>query len=573
MTAVQSPVSVVLNELVRSGVITFEEGEGAIVRAAARAMEEKPPGPVEVLVQERRITGFQAVQATASCLSMAAIDLADMRLDPQIVNKLTADQARKWNALPFALEGNTLRVAVIPSHTRDLRLRDDIERITKNTIEFVLAEKGDLLNKINSSYRSEGALRDLARSMGDIADTGNQDSLDSFTEAVANDPLVKFVHELINQAIRDGASDLHIEPTEFDLRVRFRIDGVLKVILNSDIDKDRVVNRLKILANMDIGEHFKPQDGRMTVPVSGGNLSQVELRVNSLPTVWGEKIVMRILDNTNAKMTLPQLGFSESNLERYSRSFTKPHGMILVTGPTGSGKSTTLYATINKIITDEINVVTVEDPVEYRIDGISQVQVNVKQGRTFPDSLRAILRQDPDVILIGEIRDAVTAEIAITAALTGHLVLATLHTNDAASAVTRLTEMGVEPYLIGDAVEAVIAQRLIRKLCTSCRVAYHPSAEEMADFEIEPPADGSELTLYKPGQCQRCVSTGYRGRVAVHEVMLVDILIANAATARVQAADIASLSIEAGMTTLKRDATDKALAGLTSLAEVRKISI
>ncbi|MCL2424244.1 MAG: GspE/PulE family protein, partial [Micrococcales bacterium] len=328
------------------------------------------------------------------------------------------------------------------------------------------------------------------------------------------------------------------------------------------------ISRVKILSDIDIAERRKPQDGRMSVVHTG---RKIDLRVATLPTVWGEKIVMRILDNSTASLDLRDLSFGQQNYDTYRESFTKPYGMILVTGPTGSGKSTTLYATLNAVARPEINVITVEDPVEYRLPGINQVQVNPKAGLTFAGALRSILRSDPDVVLLGEIRDHETAQIAIEAALTGHLVLSTLHTNDAPSAVTRLTEMGIEPFLVGSALDCVVAQRLARKLCSKCSEQYQPDPVELQAARF-PWQEGMALpTLSRPVGCVACSRTGYRGRVALHEVMPVTEQIERLAVAHGSAADIAAVALEQGMVDLRNDGWAKVLDGRTSLEEIMRV--
>jgi type IV pilus assembly protein PilB len=329
-----------------------------------------------------------------------------------------------------------------------------------------------------------------------------------------------------------------------------------------------VTSRLKIMADINIAERRIPQDGRLSVNANG---KKIDLRVATLPTVWGEKVVMRVLDNSTAMLKLSDLGFSDSNYDRYSKSFTKPYGMLLVTGPTGSGKSTTLYATLNIVSKPEINVITVEDPVEYRIPGINQVQTNAKAGLTFASALRSILRSDPDVVLIGEIRDHETAQIAIEAALTGHLVLSTLHTNDAPSAVTRLVEMGIEPFLVGSAMECILAQRLARRLCTKCKEPYVPDRETLVANRF-PWQDGMDLpTLYRPVGCSACAKTGYKGRLALHEVMPVTEDIERLTVERASAIEIGKVAIAQGMKTLRDDGMEKVAAGVTTLEEILRV--
>jgi type IV pilus assembly protein PilB len=380
---------------------------------------------------------------------------------------------------------------------------------------------------------------------------------------------VKYVNLLITQAVQDRASDIHIEPGEHDLRVRYRIDGVLHEVMRSPRSiQSGVVSRLKIMADINIAERRIPQDGRLTVTAMG---HPVDLRVATLPTVWGEKVVMRILDNSTARLALSDLGFTQANYGRYSQSFAKPYGMILVTGPTGSGKSTTLYATLNIVARPQINVITVEDPVEYRLPGINQVQVNAKAGLTFAAALRSILRSDPDVVLIGEIRDHETAQIAVEAALTGHLVLSTLHTNDAPSAVTRLAEMGIEPFLVGSALDCVLAQRLARRLCVRCKEQYVPSQEELTGARFPEEPGQEQLLLYRAVGCSACAKTGYKGRLALHEVMTVTEDVERLAVARASATEIRHVAQGQGMQLLRADGMQKVREGVTSIEEILRV--
>jgi type IV pilus assembly protein PilB len=404
-----------------------------------------------------------------------------------------------------------------------------------------------------------------------LDNTDEDDDLSNLKDVVEDAPIVKFVNLLITQAIQDRASDIHIEPTERDLRVRFRIDGVLHEIMRSPKNiQSGVISRLKIMSDINIAERRIPQDGRLSVTV---NQKKIDLRVATLPTVWGEKVVMRVLDNSTAMLRLSDLGFRDENYERYAVSFTKPYGMILVTGPTGSGKSTTLYATLNIVSKPEINVITVEDPVEYRIPGINQVQTNTKAGLSFASALRSILRSDPDVVLIGEVRDHETAQIAIEAALTGHLVLSTLHTNDAPSAITRLVEMGIEPFLVGSALDCILAQRLARRLCGKCREAYTPEAETLRQARF-PWIEGEALpTLYRAVGCSACAKTGYKGRLALHEVMPVSEDIERLAVERASAAVIGQVAREQGMKTLRDDGMAKVLDGVTTLEEILRVVV
>jgi type IV pilus assembly protein PilB len=377
------------------------------------------------------------------------------------------------------------------------------------------------------------------------------------------------VNLLVSQAIQDLASDIHIEPGEHSLKVRYRIDGVLHEMQTAPKSiQNGVISRLKIMSDIDIAERRKPQDGRMTVRHAG---RQIDLRVATLPTVWGEKVVMRILDNSNTTLDVRALALLDRNFEAYKTSYSKPYGMILITGPTGSGKSTTLYTTLGAVARPEINVITVEDPVEYRMAGINQVQVNVKAGLTFASALRSILRSDPDVVLLGEIRDHETAQIAIEASLTGHLVLSTLHTNDAPSAITRLTEMGIEPFLVGSALDCVVAQRLARRLCDKCKKPSFLTSADLTRLRFSFDPNMPLPTIYEPVGCSQCSKTGYRGRIAVHEVMTVTEEIERLAVSRSSSAEIARVARDQGMITLREDGWAKARLGLTSIEEILRV--
>jgi type IV pilus assembly protein PilB len=396
-----------------------------------------------------------------------------------------------------------------------------------------------------------------------------EEDLSKVKEITEDAPIVRYVNLLITQAIQDRASDIHLEPTEHDLRVRYRIDGVLHEVMRSPrAIQSGVISRLKIMADINIAERRIPQDGRLSVTSNG---KKIDLRVATLPTVWGEKVVMRILDNSTARMDLADLGFSPHNFGIFEKSYVKPYGMILVTGPTGSGKSTTLYATLNVVNRPEVNIITVEDPVEYRLPGINQVQVNNKAGLSFAAALRSILRSDPDIVLIGEIRDHETAQIAVEASLTGHLVLSTLHTNDAPSAITRLTEMGIEPFLVGSAVDCVLAQRLARRLCSKCKEQYEPSADQLESLGFIPRPEDPAPTFYRPVGCPNCAKTGYKGRLALHEVMAMNEEIERLTVDRASSTQIGDVAVAGGMRLLREDGLRKAALGITSIDEIFRV--
>ncbi|MCV2394572.1 ATPase, T2SS/T4P/T4SS family [Actinotalea sp. M2MS4P-6] len=517
-----------------------------------------------VLVDIGMLSEAQLVQALAAQVGMQFIELTDFPVDRTAVGMLPATVCRRYTALPIAIHDGFLVLAM--ADPGNVLAVDDARTLSRMPVQTVVATRDDLESAIDRYCRADDEIDDLTTAL--VEDSA--EDLDSVGDAVEDDaPIVRFVNLLVTQAISDRASDIHIEPAENELRVRYRIDGVLHEMQHAPKNiQSGVISRLKIMADIDIAERRKPQDGRMSVVHQG---RKIDLRVATLPTVWGEKVVMRILDNSTASLDLRDLSFLEENLEVYSEAYHKPYGMILVTGPTGSGKSTTLYATLNAVSRPEINVITVEDPVEYRLPGINQVQVNVKAGLTFAGALRSILRSDPDVVLLGEVRDHETAQIAIEAALTGHLVLSTLHTNDAPSAVTRLTEMGIEPFLVGSALDCVVAQRLARRLCTKCKEEYEPTEVELvaANFPWSP---GEELPrLHRPVGCSACANTGYKGRLAIHEVMRVTEEIERLAVAHASAAEMAKVARSQGMLTLRDDGWAKVFLGDTSIEEVLRV--
>lgn len=519
------------------------------------------------LIDKGVLTDVQVASARAAYAGLPFVELVDYPIDRTAVSLVSAALCRRHDVLPLTLAGDTITVAM--ADPGDVFALDDIRAATRMRVAVVVAERQDLRNAMNRLLRADGELSDL-QSVLQEENKPSSEMVQVTNESLEDDaPIVRFVNLIISQAIQDRASDIHIEPGEFEVRVRYRIDGVLHEMQRAPKQiQNGVISRLKIMSDIDIAERRKPQDGRLSV-MHGGR--KVDLRVATLPTVWGEKVVMRILDNSTSSMDLNDLGLLQHNYDVFKKSYTKPYGMILVTGPTGSGKSTTLYTTLHTVSKPEINVITVEDPVEYRMAGINQVQVNPKAGLTFASALRSILRSDPDVVLLGEIRDHETAQIAIEASLTGHLVLSTLHTNDAPSAITRLTEMEIEPFLVGSALDSVVAQRLARRLCERCREPYTPLVTEIAalGFWVDP--DQPVPVLYQPVGCQVCSNTGYRGRIAIHEIMAVSEEIERLAVRRASSAEIKKVAIAEGMLTLRQDGWSKAQMGLTSVEEILRV--
>ena len=552
------------------GDILLEEGlvtEGQLM-AAMDEQVSRGESLGRVLVEIGMLTESQLVQALARQVGMDFVELGDYAVDRTAVVLLPGALCRRYTVLPIGFADGGLVLAM--ANPGNVLALDDARAMSGMQVKPVVATHDDLMVAIERYCRADEEIDELASAFEDAQIEQADLDLSKIGEYVEDDaPIVRFVNILVTQAIQDRASDIHIEPNETDLLVRYRIDGVLHEMQRSPKQiQSGVISRLKIMSDIDIAERRKPQDGRMSVVHNG---RKIDLRVATMPTVWGEKVVLRILDNSTATLDLRDLSFLDDNFRVYQESYTKPYGMILVTGPTGSGKSTTLYATLHAVARTEINVITVEDPVEYRIPGINQVQVNPKAGLTFASALRSILRSDPDVVLIGEIRDHETAQIAIEAALTGHLVLSTLHTNDAPSAITRLIEMGIEPFLVGSALDCVVAQRLARRLCPKCKEAYRPSEVEMIASRF-PWSPGKEIPMiYRPAGCSACSRTGYKGRMALHEVMAVSEAIERLAVSHASAAEIANTAHQEGMISLRDDGWTKVLLGDTSVEEILRV--
>jgi len=548
--------------LLEGGLVTSVQLQEAYVehQRAGRALGR-------VLVDQGVLTEAQLVAALAQQIGMPFVELGDYPVDVSACAIVSGAMARRYVVLPIGFDDDGRLLLAMADPANFLAI-EDVRAVTQLEVKPCVATRTDVLGAIDRYYRADSDLEDLSAAL----DTGDdEEDLSKVREVVDDAPIVRYVNALITQAIQDRASDIHLEPGERELKVRYRIDGVLHEVMRSPKSiQSGVISRLKIMADINIAERRIPQDGRLSVSANG---RKIDLRVATLPTVWGEKVVMRILDNSTARLDLSDLGFSTINYERFSRSFTKPYGMILVTGPTGSGKSTTLYATLNILNRPEVNIITVEDPVEYRLAGVNQVQTNNKAGLNFASALRSILRSDPDIVLIGEIRDHETAQIAIEAALTGHLVLSTLHTNDAPSAITRLTEMGIEPFLVGSAVDCVLAQRLARRLCSKCKEPYQPSAEALVTARF-PWQEGEDLpTLYRPLGCSACAKTGYKGRLALHEVMPRSEQIERLTVEHAPASQIMDVARAEGMVTLRTDGMLKVAQGVTSIDEILRVVV
>ena len=545
--------------LVREGLVTDDD-----LQVARGIQAESGEALTRVLVDESMIDEAKLVRVLAEHMGIEYVNLADVTVDPTAALLIPETLARRYSVIPYGFDGDALLIAM--ADPSNVLVIDDIRAITGMQVVSRISTRSDILDAVRRMGAYDDSVSDLADLMTDDEES---EDLSSIEAAVEEAPIVQLVNTLVTRAVNERASDIHIEPGEHDLRIRFRIDGVLHEVMSSPRSvSGAVVSRLKIMAELDIAERRVPQDGRVSLRVTG---RQIDLRVATLPSIYGEKVVIRILDKDDAVLDLPDLGFLPESLDRFERSYTKPYGTILVTGPTGSGKTTTLYSTLNILNKPDVNIITVEDPVEYRLAGITQVQVNRKAGLQFHTVLKSILRSDPDIILIGEVRDGETAAIAIEAALTGHLVLTTLHTNDAASSVGRLIDMGVEPYLVSSSIDSILAQRLARLICDRCKTPKEVSGDLVSQMGFDP--DEGPLTIYDAVGCKVCSDTGYRGRLCITEILLMSEEIQHLAVERRPSDEIKKVAIEQGMKTLRRDGMDKVRLGLTTLEEVMRVVV
>ena len=546
--------------LVAENLVTQDQVDAGLVEQSASG---KPIG--RVLVERGQLSEVDLARVLAAQAGMDFVDLADYPVDRGAIGLIPEPVARRYRALPIGWSEGRLVVAM--ADPTNIFALDDIHALTKAQIQAVVVTKDQLLETLDRFHRLEGEAGEVAQIAADSVIEAEESA--RAREAVDEAPIVRFVNLLITQAVADRASDIHVEPAESDLRIRFRVDGVLHEVMRSPRSiQAGVISRLKIMADINIAERRLPQDGRMSLTVGGRT---IDLRVATHPTVHGEKVVLRILDTSQARLDLADLGFRAEALRRYEACYRKPYGTILVTGPTGSGKSTTLYATLNLLNQEDRNIITVEDPVEYRLAGVNQIQVNPRAGLTFAAALRSILRADPDIILVGEIRDRETAVIAIEAALTGHLVLSTLHTNDAASTPMRLIEMGVEPFLVTSALDCVVAQRLARRLCERCKEPYEPSPADLVEADWRAAELGERPQLYRPVGCPACSRTGYRGRLAIQEVMVMSEEIERMVIERYSSDDVKKAAVSQGMAPLREDGLHKVAQGVTTLEEVFRV--
>lgn len=544
--------------LLESGIITSSQLEEALIKQKTSG---KRLG--EILIAEGIINEKQLIEALEYQLKIPYFDFTTESIQPEIPRLISESLARRHMLIPISREGKQLTVAMVDP--LNLYAIDDVNIATGLQVKPALALRSHIESAIDRYYGKESAEKAVEDFTREIGIEQINEIEENILSEINNAPVVRLVDSIIQHAVRARASDIHIEPFEKNIRIRFRIDGELQEIMTSSkTTHSAIVTRIKIIGRMDIAEKRIPQDGRVELQVDN---KDVDLRISVLPTVYGEKIVIRLLDRSSTIMTKTQLGFSETNIRMFDKLIQSPNGIILVTGPTGSGKTTTLYAVLQELNKINRNIITVEDPVEYRLDGVNQVSVNVKAGLTFANGLRSILRQDPDIIMIGEIRDAETAEISVRAAITGHLVLSTMHTNDSASTVSRLVDMGIEPYLVSSSVVGVVAQRLVKKICSNCKVEYEPLSSEK-DLLNKPDLD----VLYKGEGCSICNNTGYRGRTAIHEVMLMTREIREMVDRRASIDAIRAASAKYGTITLRDSCSQLVWEGITTTDEMLKVT-
>lgn len=521
---------------------------------------------IRILLDSKAVNELDLAKLLATRFGLEFVELADVNVDSTASSLIPASVAKKHQVLPVGWRDERLVLAM--ADPTDVLALDDVRAMTRKDVVVVVTVRSLLLSAIERAQRVDEDSLDLTTR--EASEQAVESAFSSTVAEIVDDaPIIRLVNMTISQAVADRASDIHIEPLEGELRIRFRIDGVLHEFTRVPKNlHSGIITRLKLMANLNIAERRVPQDGRMSGTIEG---KLIDMRVATLPTVEGEKVVMRILDKSTAQFRLEELGFLDESMKHYESAYRRPWGTILVTGPTGSGKSTTLYATVNILNSVSRNIITVEDPVEYRLDGISQIQVNVKAGLGFATALRSILRSDPDVILVGEIRDRETAVIAIEASLTGHLVLSSLHTNDSSSTPSRLMEMGVEPYLIASSLDCVVAQRLARRLCEHCKeeIVIKEADLSLAGWNFD--RFGVPESLYKAQGCGRCSKTGYTGRIALHEVLLVGEEIERVIAEGGQSDLIRKVAIESGMMEMRDVGQYHVKAGVTSLEEILRI--
>ena len=541
--------------LVESGILSEEH-----LQKALKEQQELDMRLGDVLISRGYITEQQLIEVLEFQLGIPHVKLYRQKIDPKIIQLIPQKLAEQHNVLPVNTHGNKLMVAM--ADPLDYFAIDELRMSTGYRIEPAIASKDELMRAINRYYGLQDSVDQIMQHLQPTDDTGQ-----SVSEEDEHSPVVKTVNQIIAQAVQYGASDIHIDPQEDSIRIRYRVDGVMRTERTFPSHMQSVlVARLKIMANLNVAERRLPQDGRVELEIE---FRKIDLRISILPTIHGEKVVMRILDLSNALTEIDQLGFSEYNAALFQQGIETPYGTVLITGPTGSGKTTTLYSALAKLNDDEVNIITIEDPVEYQMRGINQVQVNQVTGMSFARGLRSMLRQDPNIVMVGEIRDSETAEIAIRAAMTGHLVLSTLHTNHAVNAITRLIDMGIEPFLISSSLTCVVAQRLVRRVCNTCAEGYEPLDEEKRLLEQHGLVN---LSLRKGKGCIACAQTGYKGRLAIHEVLPIDDTLRSMILQKRSDNEYKQQALQNGLIPMLEDGLAKVAVGLTTITEVLRVT-
>ncbi len=588
--------------LIEEGIITSEQLEQAESEGRRQGLRLR-----QVLVKMGMIAEEDLVALLSGKLGLPRIELSNYLVDPGIIELVPEGLARKHELIPVLKIGNRLTCAMVDPW--NIFALDEVRIKTNLIIEPAVATEAEIKKALDEHYGAKGTMKELIKSIDEDKlgiKEGKEVDIKKLEGIVEEPVVIKLVNLIVMRAAHEGASDIHIEPEEEALKTRFRVDGMLREAPSLPKHlQSAIISRIKIMAGLDIAERRIPQDGRLTIKMEG---REIDIRVSCIPTIYGENVVLRLLDVSSALLGLSQLGFSKEVLKKYQKLIFRPYGIILITGPTGSGKTTTLYSSLDKINTVDKNIITIEDPVEYKLAGIRQIQINPKATLTFANGLRSILRQDPDIIMVGEIRDFETAEIAVHAALTGHLVFSTLHTNDAASAITRMIDMGIEPFLVSSSVIGVLAQRLVRTICAECKESYTPTKEQLKDIGLldegrlrlsrasgsereTPPAQkslwlgerdasgsvetsGSErgIKFYRGKGCSKCMNTGYKGRIGILELMIPDEKTRNLTIAKVSQEEIKKQAVISGMINLKEDGIQKVRDGLTTVEEVLRVT-
>ncbi|MBI4743882.1 MAG: type II secretion system ATPase GspE [Actinobacteria bacterium] len=552
----------IYSELVSEGFLTEEQ-----LVAVRNKQEETGESLAHVLAEEKLLTEEQVAEFIGNQLGVPHIDLTGYGIDPEVIRLVPEGVARRYKIIPLFKIEDTL--SIVMANPLDVFALDDIRYQVGCEVEPLISTESSIKTAIDHYYGASYKIDEVSQNIDEIAKEAmlsERINLDDLEAAASQPPVVKLVNEIILQAVRDKASDIHIEPKKEGLGIRYRIDGFLHRI--SSPPKQLllpIVSRMKIMAGMDIMERRIPQDGRVETQVSG---KDIDLRVSSYPTIYGEKLVLRVLDKSSMSFALPHLGLSDENLNKLQSIVKSPYGIILVVGPTGSGKSSTLYAVLSELNALDKNIITIEDPVEYQMENIIQAQVNYKVGMTFAAGLRSILRQDPDIIMVGEIRDKETAELAIRSSLTGHLVLSTLHTNDSAGAITRLIDMGIEPFLVASSILGILGQRLVRTICVKCKESYAPPEKALEELGV---SKDSGLMLHKGKRCPVCKKTGFKGRTGIFELLLMNDQLRELTINKRPTAELKAAAIASGMKPLREDGFDKVKKGITTLEEVLRV--